>query len=235
MNCDLTLLQRAVSKGDPENVKLLISQGADVNVNTPTPVLIMAIRGRHAEIVVELVQAGANVNARDGLETRHEPALVIAAKGMTSTHEIITQILIDAGAELDAYDGDGCTALSRAVDKQVMGNFRSLVRAGANVDLAEIIDMAAERHNKELLVFLITAGAEVCPVLTPERDETPLETSIHCVLERWWDRPATLECVEILLLGGADPGPVTTPPLALISIPYPPTFVMLFIPSISLP
>ena len=62
-----TLLLKAVKKGQIDEVKNLIAQGADVNfVNQfKESVLMVAVKKNHLEIVKLLVEAGADVNYKD--------------------------------------------------------------------------------------------------------------------------------------------------------------------------
>lgn len=90
-----TPLLKAVKKGQVEEVKNLIAQGADVNFvdQFKESVLMVAIKKNRAEIVKLLTQAGADVNYKDPFG---KSVLQIAEqKGFTE----ITELLKSAGAK----------------------------------------------------------------------------------------------------------------------------------------
>src|SRR5688572_14377766 len=73
-----------------------------------------------AAVVATLVQCGTNVNAKDGGQSW--TSLAFAARDCSAE---ICQILIDAGAEIDAIDVFGNTPLWRAVMARKTENVRS--------------------------------------------------------------------------------------------------------------
>ncbi len=148
----------AVNPPDPKLVAFLCTQCAktspdQVNVagaNGWTP-LMTAARYFTADVCRHLIQAGANVNAKqnDGWTP-----LMCAARYSTAD---VCQLLIQAGADIDAKKDDGWTALSLAVfcgddDKvDTLINNRANVRVpvsygGKRVSLLEL----AEELNQEL-------------------------------------------------------------------------------------
>ena len=64
----------------------------------------------HAPIVRLLLEAGAEVDARDYLGS----TAIMGA--VSSGHAQVVQLLLDAGAQKDLHDGDGRTALMLATD-----------------------------------------------------------------------------------------------------------------------
>lgn len=91
-----TPLLKAIKKGDVEQVKNLIAQGADVNcVNAfDESALGVAVREGKLEIVKLLINAGADVNR---INTFQESVLMTAVK--TGNLEIV-KLLIGAGADI---------------------------------------------------------------------------------------------------------------------------------------
>ncbi|MBW4572630.1 MAG: ankyrin repeat domain-containing protein [Tolypothrix carrinoi HA7290-LM1] len=147
-------LMAVVTSNDIATVKQLIQSGVDVDERYPilngfndyhTPLLVAA-RDGHTEIVVELLKAGADVNATEptfGAVPLHkavynghadittilveQPGIDInfqgATNGYTPLHDAIwhgfadcTQILIEAGARLDLKGHDGKTPLNIAIE-----------------------------------------------------------------------------------------------------------------------
>ena len=126
-----TALHWAAYWNDPDTLDLLIQAGANVNAENDyaaTP-LWAACANRHAGIVAQLLEVGANPNMRlrsgETLLTRcahtGDPAAVRA--------------LVSHGAEIDAAEPEkGQTALMRAVARRHPDVARILLEAGAAVD-----------------------------------------------------------------------------------------------------
>lgn len=106
-------LHQAARDGDIARVKLLISNGADVNekVNNVTPLHRASERG-HKEIVELLVQNGADVNAKGN---QNWTPLHLAA---TWGKKDVAEILIAKGADVNAKDLDGRTPMWWAQTKR---------------------------------------------------------------------------------------------------------------------
>ena len=126
-------LHQAAADGDIEQVKLLISKGADVNErggwgNTP---LHYASREGHAEVARLLISKGAYVNAPDGRNAM-TPLHCAAASGDKQTVEL----LLSKGAYLHAKQKYGRTALFEAMRSAAPGRkeiVELLVAKGAKV------------------------------------------------------------------------------------------------------
>ena len=120
------LLYAAIS-GSAETIRTLLQSGADVKARDVDgrTVLVEALTTENdlpLEVIEEIIKAGADVNVRvyGGLTP-----LMIAAGGNSR----VLKALIEAGAELDATDDRGETALMRA--KGTPDNYRMLKDAGA--------------------------------------------------------------------------------------------------------
>lgn len=92
----------------PANVaaaERLLAQGADVNaVKNGEPLLIMAARNGHIQVMKLLLNRGADVNARDD---RGRTALMVAA-GLSDPGMV--RLLLSKGADVSARGNDGYTA-----------------------------------------------------------------------------------------------------------------------------
>lgn len=123
----VTPLMFAAISGAPEIIRMLLKSGADVKAKDADgrTVLIEALtteNGSPPEIVEELIQAGAEVNVRiyGGLTP-----LMISAGGDSR----ILRAIIKAGADLNAADDRGATALRWA--RESPANYQILKDAGA--------------------------------------------------------------------------------------------------------
>jgi truncated hemoglobin YjbI len=129
-----TLLHTACAACDIATVELLLGLGVDPNVtdagaHTPLYCLGNECRGKTGGTVVRiLVQAGANVDAQDGV--KHCTALHMAARRGSVD---VAEALLDCGANIEARDSLGDTPLRRSVNCDQASVARLLVSRGADV------------------------------------------------------------------------------------------------------
>ena len=158
----------AIAVGDIQRVRQLIGTGTDANADcSEGPILYTAIREREPEIVRFLVDAGADVNARN---SSGDPLL----GGAVISGEIeIARILVDAGADVNARSSRGDPLLYTAVTWSEIEGVRFLVDAGADVNArndrgTSIVKAAFEEGESgldfteeeyEIFQFLLNAGA----------------------------------------------------------------------------
>jgi ankyrin repeat protein len=107
-----TPLQLAAFFGAPASAELLISRGADVDAVADNPMRIQplhaATAGRHREIALRLIAAGAQLDGRQ----RHgwTPLLAAADHGDAD----VVEALLAAGADATAANDDGLTPADAA-------------------------------------------------------------------------------------------------------------------------
>lgn len=112
-----TLLHGAAAAGNLDKVELLLRLGAkpdvaDVGCHTPLYCVGNECKARGgASVVRALVQAGARVDACDGV--KHCTALHMAAR---RGNVEVAEALLDCGADIEAQDSLGDTPLRRAVN-----------------------------------------------------------------------------------------------------------------------
>jgi ankyrin repeat protein len=161
-------LVQAAYEEDLESIKKFLLEGTDVNASekgSDLTALHMAVETGNIEITRELLQAGADVNARTSfrrtplmqidsdatpelvkllltygakLNQRDEDkasVLINAAKSSASTE--VLQLLIQAGAKIDTADKDQRTALMEAANDENLEAVKTLLAAGANVNLKD--------------------------------------------------------------------------------------------------
>lgn len=120
-------------EGDVERVRLLLSEGSDVNARDAYcgTALHAASSFGHVAVVELLLSKGADVNART---VRLGAALHIVSQ---SNRPDLAKMLLDRGANVNIRKNDGSTALHEA---SFMGNFemvRLLLDRGADIDISD--------------------------------------------------------------------------------------------------
>jgi ankyrin repeat protein len=137
----MTPLSRACTNGSAAMVGLLLEAGA--NPNTPiatgeTPLMTCAGSGS-AEAVRMLIARGADVNAKE--PSQEQDALMWAA---AERHADVVDLLVEAGANLEAHSKKGFTALHFAAREGDLETARRLLAAGVNVNIRSQADEPAK-------------------------------------------------------------------------------------------
>jgi len=159
-------LHDAVSAGDAERVRALLAAGADCNERNgdgATALMLAAHAGR-LDLVKTLIAAGADVNATD---ERGWGALMKAAYNADLDRGFadVAQVLIDAGANVEAPIGYGVRPLMLAAGYGETAVVETLLRAGADV-LARneggltALMMVKEKHYVDIINLLHEAERE---------------------------------------------------------------------------
>ena len=174
----------------------LIEAGADVNVQDKygmTPLIQAASEGE-LEALQALIRAGANVNAVYSEEELRKTALMFAISGGWSAPSKTVRLkavrmLIAAGADVNAKDAEGKTALMYACEYGFANIVRALLKAGAGAEVKARTAggwtawlYAFCNQSKRTMERLVQAGAEeVIDVAAKDRlDRTPLLLASEC-------------------------------------------------------
>ena len=112
-----------------------------------------------------LLACGADVHYRSA----HSGRTALHSAAMYDGKAELIQVLIDAGAELEARDDEGCTALIYAALYADLGNAQKLLQLGANVDVQDSTGRTAllaacesgPERNCALVEQLLALGADV--------------------------------------------------------------------------
>ncbi len=137
-------------------------EGGNVDVRGYAQVtaLINAAQNGHSDIVRQLLEAGADINATNDFGVT---ALIWAA---TKGHSDIVRQLLEAGADINAkdIDNDGDTALINAAQKGHSDIIRQLLEASADINATNdygvtALRVALQRGNLECGRILQAAGA----------------------------------------------------------------------------
>ncbi|KAK3233710.1 hypothetical protein CYMTET_56014 [Cymbomonas tetramitiformis] len=151
-------LHAAAEKGMVEMVRELVGKGAEVDAEDGEgrTALTVALAGGKEAAARALLEAGAGVNAGTGRRPLH----AAAEKGLV---EMVRE-LAGKGAEVDAKDGEGRTALTVALAGGMEAAARALLEAGAGVNAGtgrRPLHAAAEKGMVEMVRELVGKDAEV--------------------------------------------------------------------------
>ena len=143
-----TLLMTAARTGDPETVRTLLARGADPNRRETTrgqTALMWAAAKNNAQAIHALAEQGADINARtDNPSTSPGRPFVYPSPtafsplmfAVRAGHLEATQVLLDAGADVNDTVSDGQSALVVAAANANWELGAYLIDRGADVTLA---------------------------------------------------------------------------------------------------
>jgi uncharacterized protein len=156
-----TVLMTAARTGRPEPVALLLQRGANVHATERSygeTALMWAAGHDHGEVVTLLIKGGADPNVRSALlefpKVKVDLATMVTTAlprgSMTALMYAARQgalvsatALADGGADLDAVDPDGLSALAIATINMHFEVAARLAYKGANPNVADSVGMAA--------------------------------------------------------------------------------------------
>jgi len=154
---------RCIRQNRAEAVRLFLQSGmsADKSEGGYTA-LLESVRRGYDEISLDLIDARADVNSKDGFGVT---ALMFAV--ICGSPDVI-QGLIEHGADINARDVDGRTALAEALTTEndiPFATLKSLVDAGADVNVRFQSGltplMVAAGGDPQIVRLLLQAGADV--------------------------------------------------------------------------
>jgi ankyrin repeat protein len=150
-----------VVQGNAEIVRIFLRAGMSSDVKRDdTTVLMEAARRAHSEIAIELINAGADINAQDSYG-----ATPLIFAGISGASEVMVT-LIRKGANVNAKDYMGRTALIEVLtseNEHKPGIIQSLIDAGADVNARANFGNTAfmMAANSPYAKAMIDAGADV--------------------------------------------------------------------------
>lgn len=153
-----TALMLAVRSRDNRTVRLLLDQGLDVNAanSAGSTALTEAISAHNAEAVRMLIERGARVNTEFG-PLKQTPLIWASFQECPE----IVEALLSAGADVNAKDALGSTALVWATmsERDDSATVSALLRAGASINVKTVmgetpLSWAQRRGNTEIVKLL---------------------------------------------------------------------------------
>jgi ankyrin repeat protein len=169
----LTPLMFAIKKGEYAIVEMLLNAGANVNVRDKygDTALILAIEKKQLYIASKLIKAGADVNMRDYTGSTPLMALINSfsqnlSKEDIEQYEILFEILLDNGAEIDVKNQQGDHLLLIAARKDLSGFAEYLIQHGIDINLTDnskwtALMYAARNGGEEAVDCLIDNEADI--------------------------------------------------------------------------
>ena len=171
-----TALMLAASNSDDGHafyVKYLVEAGADLNVQDRkgrNPLMI-AIDRNQSIAILKLLTENMSVSTLNQVDKGGQTALMLAAKYYSDDHGLSVKCLVDAGADVNVQDRDGCTALMYASDEGHTESVKFLTEQMSvsalnqvNNDGKSALLMAASTSLDDhglSVKFLVEAGADV--------------------------------------------------------------------------
>jgi len=183
-----SVLMTAARAGNPDVVKALLARGAEVNSAEPghgQTALMWAVSERHADIVLLLLNAGADASARS--RVRHRTVQLSTRYGDQNSVRGVTEV-----------DLGGFTPLLFAARVGDVPSAGHLLAKGAQVNDAapggaSALVIAAHSGQTALATFLLGLGADV-------NAHGAGYSALHAAVLR-----GDLDLVKVLLARGADP------------------------------
>lgn len=189
-------LHIAAGAEDGKILALLLDRGANVNLgdrNGTTPLCVAADDG-HVDNVKMLLRANADIGAHCNVD-KNTPLHIAASRD----HGSVVEVLLDAGAVLEARNRLSNTPLHAAVLGDNKSVLQLLIKAGADVAAKNNsgetpLHLAVTRRMASMVKVLLAAGAPL--EARNKRGATPLWLAAN------YD---SAETAQLLIEAGADP------------------------------
>ena len=193
-----TLLMRAASEDDVAVLELFLHAGADTEAKDErgyTALILASLKG-HTTSLKLLLEAGADTEATSNEDG--STALIKAPIAGCTNMVRAVELLLNAGADKDAINHIGSSALMNASIKGHVAVVKLLLKAGANTEIVNSVNTtalfsASENGHAEIVKLLLMAGAQTD--ITDHENGTALTVAS---LKNY------IAIVEFLLVAGAN-------------------------------
>lgn len=192
----------AIYSKDLASLKEALKDGANPNyIYDETPILWMAFGNNevNTEMVKELLAHGADANA---VTSANLPLIVMVAHG----HIEQLRALLDAGADVNASNNYGFTAIHKAVSRGMVDNIKLLIERGANVNAKSSygwtpLHESVKSNSLDATQVLLDAGADVNAL--SNNGQTPL-MSLYIDKNSSYNQDSGEKEASLLIKYGAD-------------------------------
>lgn len=165
-------LIRSVNENSIEEIRSLISAGAEVNFvnNRGESPLFLAMKSGNREIIDLIISAGAELNCTN---SSNESPLMIAVR---ENNFPLVQKLVKSGADINFKTPEGRTALFECTASGKTEIYSYLREKGADITVVDsygetLLFGAARNGNLPLVKSLLAEGVDCCQQLTTERSK----------------------------------------------------------------
>jgi hypothetical protein len=152
------LMQKAIDKGRLHDIAIIggltpeaINHIDNYSGFTPLSYAVSTVRDEATQLAIvnQLIELGANVNYRGG---RLNSTILMAA--VQRSPASVVEKLIKAGADINAVNKHGHTALKLAIDENKIDNIRVLINNGAMIEPVDVYNASLGRHDDIAKVLL---------------------------------------------------------------------------------
>lgn len=164
-----TLLHVIAGFGSPDMTMFLLDNGADVNsINGANETaLALAIMSNKFDTVKLLFERGAEINpgiCKDGTTCSSDIRIPLHMAALTNV--VLTTFLLDNGADINAVDAMGDTALANAIYRNKPDIVKVLIDRGIKTDTVNIqmdtpLHIAVERGNRDIVKMLLSKKVNI--------------------------------------------------------------------------
>ena len=142
--------------------------------------LLKAVKNREIQKIEDLIQKGADANARD---KDGNPAIVLAAR---TNSPVSIDLLVGGGADINSLNNSGNSALMVAAKRGILNTMQILLNHGAALEIENTsgmtaIEIASRNQQIEAARLLRSSGSQITGILRIWKNDRSIElgTMLH--------------------------------------------------------